>query len=127
MPEYTNNVSSIRIAVAWAELRACQGLLLVLCDQPRLTAEHLSHLITRFEQGGIAVASYYAGKNAVPAIFSRADFAELSALRGDSGAGRLLNGGALVVDVPWHDGSFDVDTREEARTLLAPAREHEIS
>ena len=118
--------SSIRTAVAWAERRPCEGLLLVLCDQPRLTAEHLSHLIACFDQGGIAVASSYAGKNAVPAIFSRANFAELSRLQGDTGAGQLLNGGALVVDVTWHDGLFDVDTREEASALLEPARVHEV-
>jgi molybdenum cofactor cytidylyltransferase len=115
--------ASIRIAVAWAKERPCEGLMLVLCDQPRLTAKHLSHLVERFEQGGIAVASFYAGKNAVPAIFSRVDFNELNALEGDRGAGQLLNSGALVVDVDWPDGAFDVDTREQAQALLAPARE----
>jgi CTP:molybdopterin cytidylyltransferase MocA len=110
--------SSIRTAVTWAEQRDCAGLLLVLCDQPRLTTPHLSHLVRLFEQGGIAVASRYAGKNAVPAIFVRMDFKALGALRGDSGAGPLLNSGALVVDAAWPDGAFDVDTPEEARALL---------
>ncbi|MET0795409.1 MAG: nucleotidyltransferase family protein [Polyangiaceae bacterium] len=112
--------SSIRCAVSWAEQRDCAGLLLLLCDQPRLVAQHLSRLIQLFEQGGLTVASHYAGKNAVPAIFPRSDFRELSRLEGDSGAGRLLNGGALVVDVAWPDGAYDVDTEEEARALLAP-------
>ncbi len=124
-PEWSEGLAaSIRVAVAWAESRSCAGLLLVLCDQPRLTAKHLCHLIECFEQGGIAVASSYAGKNGVPAVFARADFGELSALKGDIGAGRLLNDGALVVDVDWPDGAFDVDTREQAHALLAPAREH---
>ena len=113
--------ASIRAAVAWAELRDHAALLIALCDQPRLTAPHLSHLIRLFQQGGITVASRYAGKNAVPAIFARADFEHLLALRGDSGAGRLLNGGALVVDVAWPEGAFDVDTPEEVATLLDPS------
>ncbi|MES1176447.1 MAG: nucleotidyltransferase family protein [Myxococcales bacterium] len=115
--------SSIRCAVTWATQRDCAGLLLVLCDQPRLTAPHLSHLVHLFDQGGIAVASRYAGKNAVPAIFSRLDFAALGALRGDNGAGPLLNSGALVVDVAWPDGAYDVDTPEEARALLKSSEE----
>jgi CTP:molybdopterin cytidylyltransferase MocA len=118
-PEWNEGLaSSIRTAVKWAEQRDCAGLLLVLCDQPRLSTPHLSHLVRLFDQGGIAVASRYAGKNAVPAVFARMDFKELSALRGDAGAGKLLNSGALVVDVAWPDGAFDVDTPEEARALL---------
>jgi molybdenum cofactor cytidylyltransferase len=114
--------SSIRTAAAWAETRGFAGLLLTLCDQPRLTPAHLSHLIRLFEQSGLAVASRYAGKNAVPAIFPRLDFDALSGLHGDSGAGRLLNGGAIVVDVLWPDGSVDIDTEDEARTHLISRR-----
>ncbi len=122
-PEWGEGIaSSIRTAVAWAERQGHHGLLLALCDQPRLTPAHLSHLIQLFEQSGLAVASRYAEKNAVPAIFPRLDFADLSGLRGDSGAGRLLNGGAIVVDVSWPDGAVDVDTEDEARAHLTSRR-----
>jgi molybdenum cofactor cytidylyltransferase len=120
-PDWVEGLAtSIRCAVSWAEQCDHAGLLLMLCDQPRLTAQHLARLIQCFDQSGLMVASQYAGKNAVPALFPRANFDALRALEGDAGAGRLLNSGALVVDVPWPDGAFDVDTPAEARAWLDP-------
>jgi molybdenum cofactor cytidylyltransferase len=109
--------SSIRIAAAWARQRNCQALLLALCDQPELSALHLDHLIAAHEASHLTVASRYAGKNAVPALFPEARFDELGALRGDAGASALLNDGSPVVSVYWPDGEWDVDTPEAERRL----------
>jgi molybdenum cofactor cytidylyltransferase len=110
--------SSIRRAVTWARDESCDALLLTLCDQPRLSAAHLDRLITEFERSGYCVASGYAEKNGVPALFPKAHFDELATLCGDAGASRLLNGSASVVSVPWPEGELDVDTTESARRLL---------
>jgi len=110
--------SSIRVAVAWARGESCAAVLLTLCDQPRLSAAHLDRLIAEFEDGERCVASGYAGKNGVPALFPKAQFEALATLRGDTGASRLLNGSAPVVTVPWPEGELDVDTTESARRLL---------
>jgi len=109
--------ASIRVALAWAERRGSDALLLALCDQPGLSAAHLDRLIAEFERTGLPVASYYAHKNAVPALFPRSLFGALAELRGDRGAGRLLNDGRPVIALPWADGEFDVDTVEAERRL----------
>ncbi len=110
--------SSIRTACAWANRLGSDALLLALCDQPRLTAQHLDQLIGEYERTGLLTASSYAGKNAVPALFPRAHFATLAALHGDTGASPLLNGAAHVHAVPWADGELDIDTPASAAQLL---------
>lgn len=109
--------TSIRVAVDWAERRDSDALLLTLCDQPLLSPTHLDRLISEFERTGSPVASYYARRNAVPALFPRSLFGCLKQLSGDGGARRLLNDGRLVRPIPWPDGEFDVDTIEAERGL----------
>ncbi len=110
--------SSIRLAVAWAEMRECDALLLVLCDQPKLDARHLNRLIAEHELAALPVASFYAQKQGVPAIFPRSSFPDLAALRGDFGASKLLNGKAAVARVLWPEGEFDVDEPDAEQRLL---------
>jgi len=118
-PDWESGMAtSIRIAVAWAELHESDALLLALCDQPKLSAAHLDRLITEFERSELPVASYYAGRNAVPALFPRSLFGSLSELSGDSGARHMLNDGRSLSRIPWPDGEFDVDTREAERKLI---------
>jgi len=114
--------SSIRIAVAWAAALECDALLLLLCDQPKLSAQHLDRLIAEHARTRLPTASVYAGKCGVPAIFPRSYFAALGALRGDSGARELLNGDHAISRVSWPDGEFDVDSPEAERRFLANAR-----
>jgi CTP:molybdopterin cytidylyltransferase MocA len=113
--------SSIRAGVAAAEAAApgCDGALLLLVDQPRVDAELLRRLLARFGagRGALPVASAYGGGRGVPAVFPRASFAALAALRGDRGAKALLEApGAEVLEVPFPDGELDLD---EPADLLA--------
>jgi molybdenum cofactor cytidylyltransferase len=94
--------SSLRIAAAWAQ--PYDALLVLVCDQPDLTTDHLNALLAL--AGDRAVASGYAGTAGVPAIIPRAIFPALAALTGDRGARGLL-GDAIVV--PWEPGARDVD------------------
>jgi molybdenum cofactor cytidylyltransferase len=117
-PEWPRGMAtSIRVAVAWAEACDSEALLLTLCDQPRLSAAHLDHLIAEFERTGLPVASHYAHKNAVPALFPRALFGSLAMLSGDRGASSLLNDGRPLSRLFWPDGEFDVDTLESEQEL----------
>ncbi|HEY0468684.1 MAG TPA: NTP transferase domain-containing protein [Polyangiaceae bacterium] len=117
-PEWeTGMAGSIRVASAWAEQLDADALLLALCDQPRLSAAHLDGLIAEFERTGLPVASHYAHKSAVPALFPRSLLAALAKLDGDSGASRLLNDGRALRRISWADGEFDVDTVEAERRL----------
>jgi CTP:molybdopterin cytidylyltransferase MocA len=119
-PDFGEGIAaSIRSAARWAKQRACQALVLALCDQPKLTAAHLDRLILEYERHHLPIASRYCGKNAVPALFPETSFNELQALCGDIGASALLNGEAPVVSIPWPDGELDVDSPDAARRLQA--------
>jgi len=68
------------------------GVLILACDQPRLSVAHLRNLIDAFsEQADPSIAaSEYSGALGVPAAFPRRVFPYLFALQGDKGARTLL-------------------------------------
>jgi len=102
-----------------------QAALLLVCDQPRLTAAHLHALLTRHAAaqtiGHIAItASVYAGRTGVPAVFSAALFSELTACSGDRGARDLIGAHAPQVQaIPWPAGELDLDRPEDLATIEA--------
>jgi molybdenum cofactor cytidylyltransferase len=111
--------SSIRRAVSGLG-PGCDGVLILLCDQPRLTAAHLDALIEAFSlRPDRPAASVYAGSAGVPALFPRAMFGELLSLTGDSGANRVLAAcGNDLSLLPWPDGEYDVDTAPDVPSHL---------
>jgi molybdenum cofactor cytidylyltransferase len=114
--------SSIRAGVeALAEETGCSGVLLMICDQPRVTPEHLGRMIDAFRHSETsAIASVYAGKRGIPAIFPRKVFAELLALHGDKGASRLLSEpDRQVVGIVLDGGEMDIDRPEDLSHLRA--------
>ncbi len=89
------------------------GVLLLACDQPRLSANHLSALLRAFaaEYETVIAASTYDGVLGTPAVFPRGAFRRLFELRGDIGARALLAKPAFpVVRLPFPDGEIDIDT-----------------
>lgn len=97
-----------------------EGVLLMGCDQPRLTPDHLRALITAFiDQSAAAIAaSSYDAVQAVPAVFPRATFAELRALRGDRGARPVIeNPPCPVVALEFQGGEVDIDLPEDLALL----------
>lgn len=111
--------SSLACGVA-AALRArpeMDALLLLVCDQPRLTANHLRRLLARHAAGSAPVtASAYAGRAGVPAIFAPALFSDLESIEGDQGArGLISRHGAQTVD--WPDGACDIDLPDDLELL----------
>jgi molybdenum cofactor cytidylyltransferase len=103
--------SSIRLGVA-----ACEGdILLVLCDQPRVTAAHLRALV---DAGAPIAATAYDNILGVPAFFVAAFREELLALRGDAGARRVIEAHRdVVIAIPFADAAFDVDTEADVERL----------
>jgi CTP:molybdopterin cytidylyltransferase MocA len=88
------------------------GALVLACDQPRLSAEHLRAMLEVFcAQAALAiVASTYKGVLGIPAVFPREVFAELRALRGDKGARALLiQPPCPLVALPFPGGEIDID------------------
>jgi len=113
--------SSIRAGV-----RALQGIearisgvMLMVCDQPAVSSEHLGQMMGAFRRNPAGViASVYAGKRGIPAIFPADAFADLLVLQGDRGArGLLSEEGRFVIEVPLEGGEVDIDLPEDLAHL----------
>jgi CTP:molybdopterin cytidylyltransferase MocA len=110
--------SSIRAGVRAVEAEApgIEGVLLLSCDQPRVTREHLRRMIETFAEQTVptAIASAYAGVRGVPAVFPRQEFPNLLKLQGDRGARRLLvDQSRQVIELPLEGGEIDIDRPED--------------
>lgn len=106
--------SSIRAGIRVAESCAPEApaVILMTCDQPRLSTGHLRLLIERFvESDGLAVvASTYDGARGTPAVLARSVFPRLGSLQGDKGARGILADPHLdVIEVPFEGGQIDID------------------
>ena len=112
--------SSIRRGVA-ALPSTCTAVMMVLADQAAVTAQDLQRLVSAWKrQPEYVAAALYSGSTGVPAIFPRSRFAELSQLRGDIGARRLLQRNPdRVVRVPMDSAALDIDTPEDLLSLDA--------
>ncbi len=106
--------SSIRLGVHAVKNVADEvdGVVVMTCDQPVVTADHLRRLMT----GGEVKASHYAGRKGVPACFPKKAFEPLTSLSGDSGARNLLLD-ANYEDLPG--GELDVDTADDLERVRA--------
>ncbi|QSQ18501.1 nucleotidyltransferase family protein [Myxococcus landrumensis] len=95
------------------------AVLFLLCDQLQVEASHLKALVTSMQVTNAAVvASAYDGTHGVPALFSRAVFAELEALPPEQGArGVIARDPSRVETVALPGGNQDVDTPEDLARL----------
>ncbi len=99
-----------------------QAALLVLGDQPALTADLLRLLVDRYlATGAPIVAPFYEGQRGNPVLFDRALFSELSTVEGDSG-GRILidryQGRVERVDVEDAAVIMDIDSPQDYEGIL---------
>lgn len=103
--------SSLRCGVE--KLRGCDidSLMVLVCDQPRLSQAILGSLIAAHHRTRPDItASTYGGVKGVPAIFDRKVFPTLAALKGDEGARKVIANPKWVVStIEFADGEFDVD------------------
>ena len=96
------------------------GVLILTCDQPRLTAAHLARLLGSFraQPDPAIVASAYGGTLGTPVVFPRSVFPQLHALQGDTGARAILkNPPCPVLEVPFPGGEIDIDTPADLDSL----------
>ena len=125
----TGMASSVRAGVeglVGADPEAAAAVLM-LCDQPHVTAEVISGLVAAHRAGARpVVASTYGGSFGVPALFSRALFAELARLEGAAGAKQVIKRHALEAHfLPFPSGEVDVDTPDDFSRLTAQRVERE--
>jgi molybdenum cofactor cytidylyltransferase len=111
--------SSIAAALATVDPR-CDVLVLMLGDQPGVTAETVAALLAGRGEAALAVCAYDDGPGH-PIAFTRSVFGALADLHGDKGVWRLLDQRAAdVAQVPVAGPiPLDVDTPEDYRAVLA--------
>jgi molybdenum cofactor cytidylyltransferase len=109
--------SSIRIGIT-AFSAEIECAVVVLADQPKISAEHLRRLSDAISENSPVAASTYAGVIGAPCAFARSEFAKLQELRGDAGARSLLrNEKSSTTTIPFEEAMVDVDTMEDYLAL----------
>ena len=110
--------SSIAAALGVVDPR-CEVLVLMLGDQPGVTAETVRALLAGRGRAPLAVCRYDDG-DGHPIAFARSVFADLADLHGDKGVWRLLDRRAADVERVPIAGSTprDVDTPEDYQAVL---------
>ena len=105
-------VAGMRALTPPVEASSVDAVLVMLCDQLRVDAAHLSALVETWRRTGSAVvASTYDGTRGVPALFARTVFPELEALAPEQGArGVIAREPSRVAEVLLPGGNEDVDT-----------------
>ncbi len=101
--------TSVSVGVAALAAAGADAVLMVVCDQPRLTVDALQRLMAANPGHGIVVARY-GGTVGVPAIFSAAYFPKLRELAGDVGARSLIRqheADVVAVDLPEAADDFN--------------------
>lgn len=94
------------------------AILVLLTDQPALTATDIDALVTAWQGGpDQPAAAEWGGRVGVPAIFPSAWRERLLALHGDTGARRLL-ADAHPSAVPMRNAAGDIDTPEDYQRLI---------
>jgi len=98
------------------------GVVIALCDQPFVTAEHIDRLVRGFTlQRSPITAAKYDQTTGVPALLARDLFDELRQLTGDKGARLLIrNHPDQVHSVTIDEAAFDIDTPGDVLRLTSP-------
>jgi molybdenum cofactor cytidylyltransferase len=130
-PEWNKGMSSsIRIGLETliASNSEVDGAVIMLCDQPLVTAGVINELVeARRETGKAIVASAYGETRGVPALFSRQLFAEIASLKVNEGARQVIAShpdDVATVDFP--EGAIDVDTPQDYEFLRKGQRRRRL-
>jgi molybdenum cofactor cytidylyltransferase len=95
-----------------------EAILVMVCDQPFLRADHLQSLVKKYrETNSLVVASAYSNTTGVPAVFNQQLFNEILQLHDEEGAKKIIQQhGAESVDFPG--GDVDLDTPEDYKNFI---------
>ncbi len=99
----------------------CDGLLILLCDQPLVDAALLRELMAEPGRSGrgVVFSDHGGGVSGPPAFVARRYWAELAELRGDAGARHVARAHPEdVAFVPAPNAREDLDTPEDYERLL---------
>jgi len=97
-----------------------EAAILMVSDQPYITPSLLNSLISeQLENGKPIVACEYDNTIGIPAIFHKSIFDQLTELKGDTGAKKIIKQYSDVVStVSFLMGGIDIDTLDDYETLI---------
>ncbi len=98
---------------------ATRAIVVMVCDQPLLTQEHLAALRHAYTKtNSQIVASRYGGMKGVPALFDYRLFPSLMEIDDSQGAKVVIEAHSETVHtIDWEDGHLDIDTPEDLNLL----------
>ncbi|AMN48383.1 4-diphosphocytidyl-2C-methyl-D-erythritol synthase [Steroidobacter denitrificans] len=101
--------SSLRIGVA-ALPAACDAVLILSSDQPRVTVDDLRQLLDAWKHDDATIAAAFHDRQAdIPVIFPRLFFGELARLRGDQDARAIIRRNSYrLARVPMPNAAMNV-------------------
>ena len=116
--------TSIATGIAAVERasEAFDGVVLLTCDQPHVSAASIDKLIAEHQATGAPlIASAYADTIGIPALFAREYFSALRELPPDRGAKEILTRHRdRVIAVEFEAGAIDIDTPADYERLQRP-------
>lgn len=125
-PHFASGLSSSLAAGIRAVPAACDGVLVLLGDMPRIEASHLDRLIDAFAAAPDSiVVPIHEGRQGNPVLWPRRRFPELLQLEGDAGAKRLITAHREQVQEVEMDTAAifaDIDTPEELARMRSVRR-----
>lgn len=111
--------TSIRAGVSAVRSSTLDAVMILLCDQPLISAEILDRMVTaHFAEKQPITAAFYAGTLGTPVIFSATLFDELLSLGDNQGGKAILQRHADRVQAfPLPEAEMDIDTAEDFKRL----------
>jgi len=96
------------------------GVIIMVCDQPYVTAKLLTDLVEKHEDSSKPIiSSRYNNNIGTPALFDKTIFALLLSLKGDSGAKKIMKSNPDWVEtVNFPFGEIDIDTSLDYELLM---------
>ncbi len=97
-----------------------EAVILLLCDQPFLSAEILRQILEKYQETGLPIVHcHYGEASGPPTLFHRSIFPYLLELKGGQGAKKVVDmfpDQVAFIDFP--QGSLDIDTPEDYQQLI---------
>ncbi len=123
-PGWASGLSTSLVRGVAALPQDADAVLILLCDQPAVTADDLDALVAAWQvEPALIAAAGFSDRLGPPVIIPRSFWPQLAALRGDQGARSLLEWHAEHTTVVMPHAALDVDTPEDlARLEAAPAQ-----
>jgi len=117
--KYASGMSSSIACGIGSVTHTATAVLLMMADQPLVTAAHLNSLIGEWRKApGDIVVSEYSGIQGPPVIFPAQSFERLMKLEGDRGARSLLiDSDYSITGLEFSAGAVDIDTAEDLAKL----------